>query len=45
VTLSPDPCRSQQWRQVKWFGGGVAGLVLVLAVLLALEFMKRRLVA
>ncbi|EGD58954.1 lipopolysaccharide biosynthesis [Novosphingobium nitrogenifigens DSM 19370] len=37
--------RVQQWRQVKWFGGGVAGLVLVLAVLLALEFMKRRLVA
>jgi hypothetical protein len=36
---------AERRRQLKWFGGGVAGLVLVLAALLALEFMKRRLVA
>jgi polysaccharide chain length determinant protein (PEP-CTERM system associated) len=35
----------EQRRQLKWFGGGVAGLALVLVGLLALEFMKRRLVA
>ena len=36
---------SERRRQLKWFGGGIAGLVLVLAGLLALEFLKRRLVA
>ena len=35
----------EQRRQLKWFGGGVAGLVMLLVVLMALEFMKRRLVA
>lgn len=37
--------RLERWRQIRWFGSGVAGLVVVLVVLLALEFMKRRLVA
>lgn len=32
-------------RQLKWFGGGCAALVAVLAVLMAVEFFKRRLVA
>jgi polysaccharide chain length determinant protein (PEP-CTERM system associated) len=36
---------TEQRRQLKWFGGGVGGLVVVLLALLALEFMKRRLVA
>lgn len=36
---------TEQKRQLKWFGGGLAGLVVVLLALLALEFMKRRLVA
>ena len=36
---------SEQRRQRKWFGGGLAGLVAVMLALLALEFMKRRLVA
>ncbi|WP_353229207.1 XrtA system polysaccharide chain length determinant [Novosphingobium sp.] len=36
---------TEQRRQLKWFAGGLAGLVLVLLALLALEFMKRRLVA
>jgi polysaccharide chain length determinant protein (PEP-CTERM system associated) len=35
----------EQRRQLKWFGGGAAGLVMLLVVLMALEFMKRRLVA
>jgi len=29
----------------KWFAGGIASLVLVLGVLLAVEFMKRGMVA
>ena len=36
---------AERRRQLKWFSGGTAGLVMVLMVLLALEFMKRRLVA
>jgi polysaccharide chain length determinant protein (PEP-CTERM system associated) len=36
---------AEQRRQRKWFAGGLAGLALVLVGLLALEFMKRRLVA
>jgi len=46
VTLAlTRTAQAEQRRQLKWFGGGVAGLVVVLAVLMALEFMKRRLVA
>ena len=37
--------RAQSWRQLKWFVGGVASLALVLVVLLAVEFMKRGMVA
>jgi polysaccharide chain length determinant protein (PEP-CTERM system associated) len=37
--------RARQWKQLKLFGGATAGLVLVLMVLLAVEFMKRRMVA
>ncbi|WP_062782062.1 XrtA system polysaccharide chain length determinant [Novosphingobium capsulatum] len=37
--------RARQWKQLKLFGGATAGLVLVLFVLLAVEFMKRRMVA
>jgi hypothetical protein len=36
---------TERQRQLKWFGGGIAGLALVLVGLLALEFFKRRLVA
>jgi polysaccharide chain length determinant protein (PEP-CTERM system associated) len=36
---------AEQRRQLKWFGGGLAGLVVLLLALLALEFMKRQLVA
>jgi len=46
VTLAlTQTALAERRRQLKWFGSGVAGLVLVLAALLALEFMKRRLVA
>jgi hypothetical protein len=37
--------RAGQWKQLRLFGGGVAGLVLVLMVLMAVEFIKRRMVA
>ncbi|MBX9886162.1 MAG: chain-length determining protein [Novosphingobium sp.] len=37
--------RVQYWRQLKWFAGGVGSLALVLVVLLAVEFMKRGMVA
>ena len=37
--------RARRWKQLKLFGGATAGLVLVLFVLLAVEFMKRRMVA
>lgn len=37
--------RAQYWRQLKWFAGGVASLAFVLVVLLAVEFMKRGMVA
>jgi hypothetical protein len=37
--------RAQYWRHLKWFAGGVASLGLVLVVLLAVEFMKRGMVA
>jgi polysaccharide chain length determinant protein (PEP-CTERM system associated) len=37
--------RAEGWKQLKWFGGATAGLVAVLAILLALEFMKRGMVA
>jgi hypothetical protein len=37
--------RAQYVRQLKWFAGGVASLALVLVVLLAVEFMKRGMVA
>jgi polysaccharide chain length determinant protein (PEP-CTERM system associated) len=46
VTLAlTQSALSERRRQLKWFGGGLAGLALVLVGLLALEFMKRRLVA
>jgi polysaccharide chain length determinant protein (PEP-CTERM system associated) len=46
VTLAlTHTAATEQRRQLKWFGGGISGLVLVLVALLALEFMKRRLVA
>jgi polysaccharide chain length determinant protein (PEP-CTERM system associated) len=46
VTLAlTQTALAEQRRQIKWFGGGVAGLVVVLLALLALEFMKRQLVA
>jgi polysaccharide chain length determinant protein (PEP-CTERM system associated) len=46
VTLAPTlGVQIEQRRQLKWFGGGFAGLVMVLMVLMMLEFMKRRLVA
>ncbi len=44
LTLSRR-ARAQYWRQLKWFGGGVASLAFVLVVLLAVEFMKRGMVA
>ncbi|MCH7629554.1 MAG: chain-length determining protein [Proteobacteria bacterium] len=37
--------RSEGWKQLKWFGGATAGLFAVLMVLLALEYMKRGMVA
>lgn len=37
--------RRTHWRQLKWFAGGTAGLVVVLLLLLAVEFMKRGMVA
>ncbi|WP_408589962.1 XrtA system polysaccharide chain length determinant [Novosphingobium sp.] len=37
--------RALHWRQLKWFAGGAAGLVVVLLLLLAVEFMKRGMVA
>ena len=37
--------RTQYWRHLKWFAGGIASLVLVLGVLLVVEFMKRGMVA
>ena len=37
--------RAQYWRHLKWFAGGVASLAFVLVVLLAVEFMKRGMVA
>jgi len=37
--------RAEYWRHLKWFAGGAASLVFVLAVLLAVEFMKRGMVA
>jgi len=37
--------RAEYWRHLKWFAGGVASLALVLVVLLAVEFMKRGMVA
>jgi polysaccharide chain length determinant protein (PEP-CTERM system associated) len=46
VTLSwTQSALVERRRQLKWFGGGLAGLLAVLVVLMALEFMKRRLVA
>jgi polysaccharide chain length determinant protein (PEP-CTERM system associated) len=46
VTLAlTQSALTERRRQLKWFAGGFAGLVLVLVALLALEFMKRRLVA
>lgn len=44
LTLSRR-ARAQYWRQLKWFAGGVASLAFVLVVLLAVEFMKRGMVA
>jgi polysaccharide chain length determinant protein (PEP-CTERM system associated) len=37
--------RAEYWRHLKWFAGAVASLALVLVVLLAVEFMKRGMVA
>jgi polysaccharide chain length determinant protein (PEP-CTERM system associated) len=37
--------KARQWKQLRLFGGATAGLVLVLMVLMAVEFMKRRMVA
>jgi hypothetical protein len=37
--------RMHHWRQLKWFAGCVASLAFVLVVLLAVEFMKRGMVA
>ncbi len=37
--------RTEYWRQLKWFAGGVASLALVLVVLLIVEFLKRGMVA
>jgi polysaccharide chain length determinant protein (PEP-CTERM system associated) len=46
VTLAlTQTALAEQRRQRKWFGGGLAGLVVVLLALLALEFVKRQLVA
>ncbi len=44
LTLSRR-ARAQYWRQLKWFAGGAASLAFVLVVLLAVEFMKRGMVA
>ncbi|MCW1381700.1 Wzz/FepE/Etk N-terminal domain-containing protein [Novosphingobium sp. KCTC 2891] len=37
--------RSEYWRHLKWFAGATAALAVVLALLMALEFMKRGMVA
>jgi polysaccharide chain length determinant protein (PEP-CTERM system associated) len=37
--------RVQYWRHLKWFAGATGGLVMILALLLAVEFMKRGMVA
>lgn len=44
LTLSRT-ARAEAWRRLKWFAGGTGGLVAVLLLLVAVEFMKRRLVA
>ncbi len=46
VTLTlTRQARARAWLQLKWFAGGLASLALVLVVLLAVEFMKRGMVA
>jgi polysaccharide chain length determinant protein (PEP-CTERM system associated) len=37
--------RAEYWRHLKWFAGATGGLVVVLALLLAVEFLKRGMVA
>lgn len=37
--------RAEYWRHLKWFAGATGGLVMVLALLLAVEFLKRGMVA
>ena len=37
--------RLDHWKQLKWFAGATVGLAAVLLVLLALEYMKRGMVA
>ena len=37
--------KAQQWKYLKWFAGASAGLFAVLVVLLAVEFLKRGMVA